>query len=77
MSRFRFLALFATLAAMAALFAACGGGDDSSTSSGEDPQKVIEGASLEGVESGNLDLALHVKAEGKEGGDVDVNLSGP
>jgi hypothetical protein len=76
LSRFRFLALFATLAAMATVFAACGGSSDSD-SSGEDPQKVLESASLEGVESGNLDLALHVKSEGDEGGDVDVNLSGP
>lgn len=76
MSRFRFLALFATLAAMAAVFAACGSDSDTG-SSDEDPQKVIESASLEGVESGALDLALHIKAEGEEGGDVDVNLSGP
>jgi len=76
LSRFRFLALFATLAAMTAVFAACGGSSDSS-SSDEDPQKVIENASLEGVKSGNLDLALHISAEGKEGGDVDVDLSGP
>lgn len=77
MSRFRFLALFATLAAMATVFAACGSSDSDSGSSDEDPQKVIESASLEGVKSGNLDLALHVKAEGDEGGDVDVSLSGP
>jgi hypothetical protein len=76
LSRFRILALIATLAALATVFAACGGSDDSG-SSGEDPQKVIESASLEGVTSGNLDLALHVKAEGEEGGDIDVNLSGP
>ena len=53
--------------------AACGGSDSSS----EDPQKVIDNATLEGVESGNLDLSLHVKSEGKEGGNVDVSLSGP
>lgn len=76
MSRFRFLALFATLAALAAVFAACGSSDDS-TNSDADPQTVIESASLEGVESGNLDLALHVNAEGEEGGEVDVSLSGP
>lgn len=75
MSRFRFLALFATLAAMTAVFAACGSSSDSG--SDEDPQQVIEDASLEGVTSGNLDLALHIKAEGDEGGDVDVNISGP
>lgn len=77
MSRFRFLALFATLAAMTAVFAACGSSDSDTGSSDADPQKVLESASLEGVKSGNLDLSLNVKAEGKEGGDVDVNLSGP
>jgi len=78
LSRFRILALFATLAILATVFAACGGSDSSSSGdSGEDPQKVLENASLEGVKSGELDLAVHVNAEGKEGGEVDVNLSGP
>jgi hypothetical protein len=77
LTRFRILALFAALAAIATVFAACGGSDDSTSSSGEDPQKVIENASLEGVKSGELDLAVDVKAEGDEGGDVEVNLSGP
>lgn len=77
MSRFRILALFATLAAVAGLLAACGGGSDDGGSSGEDPQKVLENAGLEGVESGELDMSLHVTAEGDEGGDVDVSLSGP
>lgn len=76
MSRFRILALFATLAALATVFAACGSSSDSSNSDA-DPQKVIESASLEGVKSGNLDLSLQINAEGKEGGDVDVSLSGP
>jgi len=67
--------LFATLAVLTAVFAACGGGD--SGSSDEDPQTVIENASLEGVKSGNLDLSLQIKSEGDEGGDVDVSLSGP
>lgn len=75
MSRIRILALFATLAAMASIFAACGGGDDDN--SGEDPQKVVETASLEGVKSGEFDMSLHVNAEGDEGGEVDVGLSGP
>ena len=75
MSRIRILALFATLAAMASIFAACGGGDDDN--SGEDPQKVVETASLEGVKSGEFDMSLHVNAEGNEGGEVDVGLSGP
>jgi hypothetical protein len=77
LTRFRILALFAVLTAIAAVFAACGGSDDSSDSSGEDPQKVLESASLEGVKSGELDMALHVTAEGDEGGNVEVSLSGP
>jgi len=77
LTRFRILALFALLALAATVFAACGSSDDSSGSSGEDPQKVVENASLEGVKSGELDLTLDVKAEGDEGGDVEVNLSGP
>ena len=77
MSRFRILALFATLAAVAGLLAACGGGSDDSDSSGDEPQKVLENAGLEGVESGAIDMSLHVTAEGDEGGDVEVSLSGP
>lgn len=77
MSRFRILALFATLAAVAGLLAACGGGSDDSDSSGDDPQQVIENASLEGVESGDIDMSLNVTAAGDEGGEVEVNLSGP
>jgi hypothetical protein len=74
LSRFRIFLLFAALAALATAFAACGGSSDSSS---EDPQKVIDNATLEGVKSGNLDLSLSVKSEGDEGGDVDVDLSGP
>ena len=76
MSRIRIFALLATLAALTMAFAACGGGGDS-TNSEEDPQKVIENASLEGVKSGELELSLHVNAEGEEGGNADVELSGP
>jgi hypothetical protein len=76
LSRIRILALFATLAALASIFAACGGGGGDDTS-GEDPQKVVENASLEGVKSGEFDMSLHVNAEGDEGGEVDVGLSGP
>jgi hypothetical protein len=73
LSRFRTFVLLAALAALAITFAACG----SSSSSDEDPQTVIDNATLEGVTSGNLDLSLAIKAEGDEGGDVDVSLSGP
>ena len=75
MSRIRILALFATLAALAGIFTACGGGSDDN--SGEDPKKVVEEASLEGVKSGEFDMSLHVNAEGEEGGEFDVGLSGP
>jgi hypothetical protein len=76
LSRIRILALFATLATLAGILAACGGsGDD--TSSGEDPQKVVENASLEGVKSGQFDMSMSVNAEGDEGGEFDLSLSGP
>jgi hypothetical protein len=79
LSRFRILALFATLAVLATVFAACGGGDDDGGSSGssDDPQQLVESASLEGVKSGEFDISVNVKAEGEEGGEIDVTLSGP
>src|ERR1700743_3453328 len=75
LSRKRIFAVFTTLAALVALTAvlsACGGG-----SSEDSPEKVIEQATFEGVESGELDVALNVKAEGKEGGEMKIALSGP
>ncbi|HET7122139.1 MAG TPA: hypothetical protein VFI17_12925 [Solirubrobacterales bacterium] len=75
MSRIRIFALFATLVALATALAACGGG--SSDSSGEDPQKVVESASLEGVKSGELEMSVNVNVEGDEGGDLQLELSGP
>lgn len=74
MSRFRTFALLAALAALAVTFAACGGSSDKSS---EDPQKVVDSATLEGVKSGDIELTLGIKAEGEEGGDIDVSLSGP
>ena len=76
MSRLRFplpLLAIAALLAMATGLVACGGGD----SSDENPQAVLDGATLEGVDSADLDLALGIKASGEEGGQVDVDLSGP
>jgi hypothetical protein len=78
LSRFRIFALFAIVAVMATVFAACGGSDDDGGgSSSDDPQQLIENAGLEGVESGQLDLSVQVESEGKEGGQVDVSVSGP
>lgn len=74
MSRFRILALLAALTALTVLFAACG---DSGDSGSDDPQQVIDDATLEGIESGNIEMSLGVTSEGEEGGDVDVSLSGP
>lgn len=75
MSRIRIAVLFATMAVLAAVFAACGGGGGDSSS--EDPQTVIDNATLEGVKSGTLDLQLGIKSTGDEGGDLKVSLSGP
>jgi hypothetical protein len=74
LSRFRIFALLAAFAALAVTFAACGGGSDKSN---EDPQKVIEQASLKGVKSGELEMSLNVNSEGKKSGNVEVELSGP
>lgn len=76
MSRLRFLYALAALTALIATttaLVACGGGSDKS---GESPQTVIDEATLQGIDSGNLDLSLNVKAEGKEGGNVDASVSG-
>lgn len=79
MSRFRFLALFATLVALASVFVACGGGDDGDGggNSGEDPQQLVENFLLEGVKSGELDFSMHVNVKGEDPGEFEVNLSGP
>ncbi|MDX6622768.1 MAG: hypothetical protein QOE75_700 [Solirubrobacterales bacterium] len=74
MSRFRIFMLLATVVALAGALSACGGGSDSSD---EDPKTVIEDATLEGVKSGTIDLALGIVSEGEEAGTVDVSLSGP
>jgi hypothetical protein len=75
MSRFRFLTALALLAALSAVLVACGGG--SGDKGDESPQAVLDEATLQGIESGNLDLSLDLSAPGKEGGNVNVSLSGP
>lgn len=74
MNRFRFLAALALLAALSAVLVACG---SSSDKSGESPEAVLEEATLQGIESGDIDLSLALSAPGPEGGKVDVSLSGP
>lgn len=65
------LSVFVALVALSAALAACGGG------SSDDPQTVVEEATLKGVESGKLNLAVDVNVQGKKSGQVDVALSGP
>jgi hypothetical protein len=65
------LSVFVALVALSAALAACG------SSSSDDPQSVVEEATLKGVESGKIDLAVDVNVQGEKGGKVDVNLSGP
>jgi hypothetical protein len=74
LSRKRTAFLLAAFAALAAILSACGGGGGGSS---EDPQKVIESATFEGIESGEMDISLNVKSTGDQGGDMTVELSGP
>lgn len=72
MSRQRFPIALIVLIALATALSACGGDSGS-----EDPQTVLDEATLQGIESGEVDLTLAVDAKGKEGGDLDLTLSGP
>lgn len=74
MSRRRSVLLLAAFAALAAVLSACGGGGGGSS---EDPQKVIESATFEGIESGEIALSANVDTKGANGGNVKVDLSGP
>jgi hypothetical protein len=65
------LSVFVALVALSAALAACGGGGS------DDPQAVVEEATLKGIESGKINLAVDVSVQGEKGGKVDVNLSGP
>jgi hypothetical protein len=71
LSRVRILTLFVALIALASAFAACGGG------SSDSPQAVVDEATLQGIESGNVDLSLAIGVKGEKSGHVDVSLSGP
>lgn len=74
MSRIRIFALLATLAMLVTTFAACGGGGGGSS---EDPQAVIDNATLGGVTSGTFEAKIGIKSQGSEGGDLEISLSGP
>jgi hypothetical protein len=74
LSRKRSLVLLAAFAALAAILSACGGGGGGSS---EDPQKVIESATFEGIESGEMDISLDVKSTGDDAGNLTASLSGP
>lgn len=74
MSRKRSAVLLAAFAVLAALLSACGGGGGGSS---EDPQKVIESATFEGIESGEVDMSVNVDSEGEKGGNLKIDLSGP
>jgi hypothetical protein len=74
LSRRRSVVLLAAFAALAAILSACGGGGGGSS---EDPQKVIESATFEGIESGEMDVSLNVNSKGDKGGELKAELSGP
>lgn len=74
MNRPRFIAVLAILAAISVVLAACGGG--SKDKSSDSPQTVLDEATLQGIESGHLDLTLESQLRGKEGGSIDASLSG-
>jgi hypothetical protein len=71
LSRLRIFTLFAALIALTALLAACG------SSSSDDPQAVVEDATLQGIESGNIDMSLGIDVKGEKSGHIDVSVSGP
>jgi hypothetical protein len=69
----RFALVIAALVALGVALSACGGGSDKSD---ESPQTVLDEATLQGIDSGKLDLSLDLKASGPEGGNLAVSLSG-
>jgi hypothetical protein len=67
----RFPIALVLLIVLVAAISGCGGDGGS-----EDPQTVIDEATLQGIESGEIDLTLAIDAKGKEGGDLDLSLAG-
>lgn len=71
MSRFRILAIFVALVALTSVLAACGGG------SSDDPQTIVNEATLQGIESANLMLRGELDLNGSKGGHLAFELAGP
>jgi len=71
LSRVRILTLFLALIALASTLVACGGGGSDS------PQDVVNEATLQGIESGDINLSLGIGVKGEKSGHLDVGLSGP
>jgi uncharacterized membrane protein YgcG len=74
LSRTRIIALFAALFALATGIAACGGGGGSGSEA--DVEEVFANATLQGVESGKVDMVVDVSSKGESAGDVSVTLAG-
>lgn len=72
MNRARSLFVFIVLIAFAAALTACG-----SSGGSDDPQSVVDEATLQGVDSGKIALAVKADVQGKKGGDLNISLSGP
>jgi hypothetical protein len=72
LNRARSLFVFIVLIAFAAALTACG-----SSGGNDDPQSVVDEATLQGVDSGKIDLAVKADVQGKKGGDLNISLSGP
>jgi hypothetical protein len=74
LSRVRIFLVLAALAGLATVLAACGG---SGGGSDEPPQDVLKEATFEGIESADVDASIGIDVSGDEGGNVDIELSGP
>lgn len=72
MNRARAFFVFVALIVIAAALSACGSGGGS-----DDPQSVVDEATMQGVESGKIDLAVKAGVKGKKGGNLNISLSGP
>jgi hypothetical protein len=77
LSRLRLSSVLCAIALLALSFALAACGSAESEKSGESPQAVLEEATLEGIDSGDIDLSLGIDAKGSEGGNLEISLSGP